>query len=459
MSSEHDMPSTPPLQNRAISIAEWRELAARDPERAARELARRLETTLSPAQRRACFASVGTPDELAAAFRESVDLRWREHGRDVSLAGVPYTLKDLYHVAGQEAVRAGSGFPAGVLPAHDGTCALPRALGDAGAVLAARTQLHEFAYGLTGENPHYGDCEHPRFPGRTSGGSSSGAAASVAAGIVPFAVGTDTGGSIRVPAAFCGLFGMRLTPGDAWISDAFPLAPAFDTAGWLTRTAEDMVAVNRCVFGEAERRRKEPRGCFVGLVALEAAGVAQARESREYARALQKAGEQFATEVDAAMREEIGQAFRGAAEAYAVLQSVQACEVHARWLDEYRACYGVDVWKRIDRGRRWAPGQIEAAHAKQRGLRRFWDSFFADFDFLAMPATPFVALTKAECTQENRERMLALTVPASLGGLPVLTVPVGLASGLSGGVQIIVSDARSAVIEWVLGRGGVGGRD
>jgi len=417
-----------------LTIADWRELSARDADGAARELARRLRTTLSPAQQRACFASAGAPDELAAAFREA-----REAAGE--LAGVPYTLKDLYHVAGQPAARAGSGFPSNIFPAHEKTSALPRALKDAGAVLAARTHLHEFAYGLTGENQHHGDCEHPRFPGRTTGGSSSGAAASVAAGIVPFAIGTDTGGSIRVPAAFCGLFGMRLTPGDAWISDAFPLAPAFDTAGWLTRTAADMLAVNRCILGDAATenrgRAKPPRGCFADFDTL-APVAAAARE--------------FAPAADATAREQIAQAFLGAPEAYAILQSAQAFHVHARWLDIHRAHYSEEVWRRIDRGRHWTPEQLEAARAKQRALQYFWKSFFKTCDFLVMPATPFAALTKAECTQENRERMLALTVPASLGGLPVLTVPVALPSGLSAGLQIIVSDAKSPVIEWALER-------
>ena len=101
--------------------------------------------------------------------------------------------------------------------------------------------LFEFAWGLTGENAHFGDCEHPRFPGRTSGGSSSGSAEAVAAEIVPLAIGTDTGGSIRVPAAFCGIFGYRGVPGEPWITDAVQLAPSFDTAGWFTRSGADMM--------------------------------------------------------------------------------------------------------------------------------------------------------------------------------------------------------------------------
>src|ERR1019366_9194510 len=113
--------------------------------------------------------------------------------------------------------------------------------------LAGKSQMVEFASGLTGENPHYGDCPHPRFPERLSGGSSSGSAALVAAGVVPFAIGTDTGGCIRVPAAWCGLYGFRQSPGEELIRDAFPLSPTMDTAGWFTAHAADMLTVWRAI--------------------------------------------------------------------------------------------------------------------------------------------------------------------------------------------------------------------
>jgi len=140
-------------------------------------------------------------------------------------AGDPYLLKDLFDVPGLP-TRAGSSFLPEVREVPAVASRIVREMGAAGAVLAGKTHLFEFAWGLTGENAHFGDCEHPRFQGRTSGGSSSGSAAAVAAGIVPLAIGTDTGGSVRVPAAFCGIYGYRGAPGSPLISDAVPLAPA-----------------------------------------------------------------------------------------------------------------------------------------------------------------------------------------------------------------------------------------
>src|SRR5688500_4691761 len=178
-----------------MTFREWQELT---PSAAARELHRRVAALLPPVQQRAVIAHLFTEDELATRFAAAP--------AGSPLARVPFLVKDLFDVGGLPTF-AGSTFLPEVRPtrAHDG--AFVHAFANAGGVIAGKTHMHEFAYGITGENPNYGDCEHPHFPGRTTGGSSSGSAAAVAAGIVPLALGSDTGGSVRVPAAFCGLFG------------------------------------------------------------------------------------------------------------------------------------------------------------------------------------------------------------------------------------------------------------
>lgn len=314
-----------------------------------------------------------------------------------------------------------------------------QALSAAGAVLGGKAHLHEFAYGLTGENPNFGDVEHPRFPGRTSGGSSSGSAALVAAGVVPFAIGTDTGGSIRVPAAFCGLFGFRLTPHHAFIRDAFPLAPSFDTAGWFTTNAHDMRrAISALVALRGSDR--ELRGHYIEPPGLEP----------EVATACRAAAALLAPPNDPGLTADWDKAMAGSVEAYAVLQSTEALAVHGPWLDSRRDRYSPGVWSRIDRARHWTDAERTAANLRLIVIRQWWTRLFLAADYLVVPATPFPALTKAECTQENRNRLLALTAPASLGGLPVLTVPVALPSGLTTGLQIIVNHPQSPVVNWVL---------
>ncbi len=412
-----------------MTFDDWQQLS---PGEATREMLQRV-AALPDAQRRAAIATL--PDENTLTARFAAVPRTSPPSL---LGGVPYFLKDLFDVAG-EPTFAGSAFLPEMRPAPAQDSAIVRALRDAGAVLGGKSHLHEFAYGLTGENLNYGDVEHPRFPGRTSGGSSSGSAALVAAGVVPLAIGTDTGGSIRVPAAFCGLFGFRLTPHDKFIRDGFPLAPSFDTAGWFTTNALDMRrTISALVLLRGSERT--PRGCYIEPAGLEP----------EVAVACRAAAAAFTPPGDPAVTADWNAVMAGSVEAYAVLQSTEALAVHGAWLDRLRDRYSPDVWARIDRARHWTDAQRTAARIKLTVVRQWWTRFFLAADFLVLPAAPFPALTKAECTLENRNRLLALTAPASLGGLPVLTVPVALPSGLSTGLQIVVNHPQSPVVNWVL---------
>lgn len=423
-----------------------------------------MRLALGQEQRRAVLALLPVEATLAEAFAAA--------GRAGPLGGVPYFLKDMYPAAG-EPMFAGSTFLPEVLPppARDG--ALAAALRQAGAVGAGRTQMHEFAYGITGENPHYGDCEHPRFPGRTTGGSSSGSAAAVAAGIVPFAVGSDTGGSIRLPAAFCGLFGFRLAPGHAWIRDAFPLAPTFDTPGWFTASAGDMGLVLDALVpagsapdsdrggvadpgGPASARPATPdpdqpqshrpvgpgapRGCYLELPGLDP----------DVARACLAASARLCAPAEAAIREELLRRFSPAVEIYNAIAIDEAWTVHRSWAHRYRERYDPAVWQRLARVEGLTDAQREMGRAGLATVRQAWRSFFQSSDFLVLPASPCGALLKADCTPASRARILALEAPASLGGLPVLTIPVPLPGGLTTALQIVGNHPGSPVFRWAL---------
>jgi len=418
-----------------LSLPEWQTFSAKDPAGAARELTRRMREQLPQSQQQAALAWTQTEADLKAQFA-------RVAGTLAPLAGVPYALKDVFQVP-PLSLQAGSKFPDGLLPKKDRDGKLPHVLRGVGAVLAAKTHLYEFAYGLTGENPHYGDCVHPQFPDRTSGGSSSGSAVLVAAGIVPMAIGTDTGGSIRVPAAFCGLYGLRTATQHAWMDDAFPLAPSFDTAGWFTRDAQDMHFLHRFLLC-ATNPEHEPRGCFLDFDALgQPADI-------DVAIALRQAATAYAPAAERGLAEHLRHGFALAAETYAVLQSSEAAKIHAAWLDTHRALYGPVVWERLNRGRQWTAAQLDEAHTRHAAIKLLWAEFFQSYDFLILPATPFAALRNNDCTQTNRDRLLALNAPASLGGLPVLTIPFKLPSGLTSGLQIVVNSNQSPVIPWAL---------
>ena len=165
------------------------------------------------------------------------------------LAGLTFGAKDIYDIAGH---KTGFGSP-DWLRTHDPatrTAPVVQLLLDAGAHLVGKTQTDEMTYSLNGENPHYGTPVNVNAPGRIPGGSSSGSAAAVAAGLVDFALGSDTGGSVRAPASFCGIFGMRPTHGRIPLEGACPLAASFDTAGWFARDAALLARVARVLLGE-----------------------------------------------------------------------------------------------------------------------------------------------------------------------------------------------------------------
>ncbi|MBV9798110.1 MAG: amidase [Solirubrobacterales bacterium] len=152
------------------------------------------------------------------------------------LAGVPLLVKDVIDTAGIR-TTAGSKICADRVPAESAPAV--RALEDAGAIVIGKTNCDEFAWGVTGQNTHYGDARNPKFPGRITGGSSSGNAAALAAGIAPLALGTDTGGSVRMPAGCCDVVGMKPRLGGVSTVGVFPLCPSFDTIGPMARTVKD----------------------------------------------------------------------------------------------------------------------------------------------------------------------------------------------------------------------------
>jgi aspartyl-tRNA(Asn)/glutamyl-tRNA(Gln) amidotransferase subunit A len=411
-----------------VNFGEWQQLR---PEAAAREVRRRAETHLTAAQRKTAIAVLLDEPALAAAFAGAPT--------GSPLRGVPYLLKDLFDVAGLPTF-AGSSFLPEVRPTPVRDSTIVRDLGAAGAVMAGKTHLFEFAWGLTGENAHYGDCEHPRFPGRTSGGSSSGSAAAVAADVVPFAIGSDTGGSIRLPAAFCGIFGYRGVPGENWITDAVALAPSFDTVGWFTRNASDMRRVLGALVGLRANDQLAPKGCYLEMPGLDP----------EVAEACRAAARELAEPADSSTQAELLAKFAPAAEIYGVLAGLESWKLHRKWAEKYRPRYGPLLQDRLERGRGISQAQVAAVEPSYEAIRLAWTKFFLTYDYLVMPASPSAALTKADCTLANRLRIMGLTTPASLGALPVLTLPVALPSGMSTGLQVVLNHPQSPVLSWVL---------
>ncbi len=439
-----------------LPFAAWQSLSSTD---AAREVHRRAAALPDPL-RRAALAWLRPETELTKALGGGSVSRPTVAG----LHGVPYLLKDLFDLTGVP-TRAGSTFLEKVRPTPPEDSALVRRLSSLGAACAGKTHLVEFASGLTGENPHYGDCPHPRFPDRLSGGSSSGSAALVAAGVTPLSIGTDTGGSVRVPASWCGLHGFRLTPDDAFIRDAFPLAPTLDTAGWFTANATDMLASWQALTVRANRPdepslehtktarpedspypAQQPRGCYLNARKLVPGMDPAVATACDYAAA------SLCAHADSATEASLSLSWNHAVETYVTIGMSEAHAVHRDWLAPHRADYDPVIWRRFTDAGSFPVAEIERARARLQEVRSVWQNFFRTYDFLILPAVPCAAPTKAEATPELRRNILTLTAPASLGGLPVLTIPVPLPSGLTAGLQVVLPRADSPAVPWLLNR-------
>lgn len=337
------------------------------------------------------------------------------------LDGETVAVKDLFAVAGE---RIGAGNPAWLAAApvaQEHAVAVARLL-DAGAALAGIAQTEEFAYSLTGANAHYGTPPNPRAPGRISGGSTSGPATAVASGQASIALGTDTGGSVRVPAAYQGLWGIRPTHGAVPDGGLLPLAPSFDTVGWLTRDAATLARVGDVLL-PADTAALPDQAPLVLSDALLALAAPEVRDAvGQLARA---AGAQA---IDWAPEPAWLAAFQ-------TLQAAEAWAVHGGWLEGRMDTLGPAVRGRFERARaigaadadaaRTAVGQARAQIRERLGER-----------VLVLPSTATVA-PRPEEAEAAREATMLLTCIAGIGGLPAVSVPVTTAEGLPAGACLV----------------------
>ena len=389
------------------------------------------------------------PDAWAAHLKERVERCRRDTGQAVlgeafvgeitpstgRLGGVPYGLKDLFDLAGYP-TRASSVVPCLAELAAGEDCELVEMARELGGSCAMRTQMNEFAYGLSGENPHYGDCPHPHLGNHLSGGSSSGSAYVVGSGLVPLAFGTDTGGSIRVPAAHCGIWGLRTVPGYL-AGGCFPLAPSLDTVGWFTRTGEDMLRSIEAWFGiDAPVCPAVLKGAALvpeALVSPETADV-----TKEFLGRLPLEFQGSLVWLETALPE--------IREAFNTLQSAEAYAVHASLLEHFSGFYDPKVKERILRGRASTDEAQASARRVQTTVCEWMDDYFSEQDVLLLPAVPGPAVTRKGNEPALRERTLQLTAPASLAGKPTLTIPLAVEGARTVGVQAIFKNLDASAL-------------
>ncbi len=352
--------------------------------------------------------------------------------RDLSVA-----VKDVFDVAGY---RTGCGNPTRLEDspvAAISAVAVQRVL-DAGARFAGKTLTDELAFSLNGINAHYGTPVNARAPQRIPGGSSSGSASATAGGLVDFAMGTDTGGSIRAPASYCGLYGLRITHGRIPLDGVMPLAPSFDTVGWFARDAQTYRRVGAVMLGADAEPRKTPGLLVAGdafELMLDGPGSALAGPLKRVETVLGKGTSVRLTE-------------NGLTEwldVFRICQGHEIWRVHADWITSRKPDFGPGVRERFE----WAAGVTDdaaaEAQARRVGFRERTAALLGDDHVLVLPTVPGVAPLKVTPISEIeifRNRALSQLCISGLTGLPQMSLPLGEWEGAPLGLSLI-GPARS----------------
>ena len=333
-------------------------------------------------------------------------------------------MKDFFDTAGLTTTYGSAVFRDHV-PAE--TAAAVRLLVDAGYADVGKTNLHEFAYGITSVNPHYGTVPNPRFPGRMAGGSSGGSAAAVAAGLALVGLGSDSGGSIRIPAACCGVAGFKPTYGLVSMEGCFPLAPSFDHAGPIASSV-DACAAAMAVFG-VPSGDAELSDLRAGVAWLEHA------ETLVRARVSDVAALLHSTPVDLPLPQ-VGAVFMR-----------EVAGVHRELFTEHADEYGENVRTKIERCLALPDEAYERGLAARAEYRERCTELMDGFDLLVTPTLGFVAPRLPVDDLVIREATIRLTLPFNALGWPALALPCGAAEdGLPASVQIVGKPGDDALV-------------
>ncbi len=393
-------------------------------------------------------------EERALTRARALDAR-RKRGEPLgALAGVPFAVKNLFDIAGLP-TRAGSKINRDAAPAVRDATLIER-LEAAGAILVGALNMGEYAYDFTGENVHDGNVHNPHDLARMAGGSSSGSGAAVAGGLVPLALGSDTNGSIRVPASLCGLFGLKPTYGRLSRARTFPFVASLDHVGPLARTARDLALAYDAMQGHdpddpvCAERVAEPvlpvleRGAE-GLRIAVAGGYFKCRSAEAV-----HAVDRMAAALGANRDIDIPEAERGRSAAFIITAS-ESGSLHVERLRARARDFDPAVRDRLIAGAMVPASLVIKAQKFRRWYRQAVLNLFTEVDAILAPATPCPAPLLGQQTFQHGEVVLPVranlglyTQPISFIGLPVVAVPVPLAP-LPIGVQIIAAPWREDV--------------
>jgi amidase len=352
--------------------------------------------------------------------------------RSGALAGTTVVVKDLFDLAGE---RTGAGNPTWLAeaPVAEHHAAAVTRLVEAGASVVGKSHTDELAFSLSGTNVHYGTPANVNAPGRIPGGSSSGSAAAVAAGLADLGLGTDTGGSIRVPASYCGVLGWRPTHGRVPVDGLVPLSPWFDTVGLFARDGGLFEAGGLALLNSSPG---EPARRFVLAADLaDEADAAVATAVAEAARGLagRLGGELGTTRLAGGQLGEWLAAFRGR-------QLVEAWQTHGVWVGAHPGALGPGIAARFAAAAATPAAAAPAAEPVRRAVRAALDAALGGDATLVLPSAATVAPTvdlHGDAKDDLRLRTLRLTCVAGLAGAPAVSLPLADVDGVPVGVCLV----------------------
>jgi amidase len=358
------------------------------------------------------------------------------------LAGLTFAVKDIFDVAGY---RTGCGNPEKTAesPPAERHAPAVAALLDAGARFIGKTHTAELAFSLDGRNAHFGTPANPAAPGRVPGGSSSGSASAVAGGLVDFALGSDTGGSVRGPASFCGLLGLRPTHGRIDIGGVMPLSPSLDTVGWFARSADVYERVGAVLLGEdaagpALRRMVIAEDAY-GLLLGSAEDAVMRPAVARVAEHLEPAGARVVA----------ADGLSAWAQVFRTIQGFEAWQAHGAWIEKRKPNLLPMVRGRFEAASRVGAEDYRIAGAKRASIRSQLEEIVGDDGVIVLPTMPTIApLMDAEeaVFEAFRAQALQMLCMSGLSGLPQISLPLGIVDGCPIGLSLIAPRGRDRAL-------------
>jgi amidase len=362
------------------------------------------------------------------------------------LLGTTFAVKDIFDVAGTVTGRGNPDWLASHEPARANAPAV-QALLDAGSRLLGKTVTEELAFSVVGINPYYGAPTNVAARGRVAGGSSSGSAAAVAGGLVDLALGSDTGGSVRVPASYCGIYGMRPTHGRISLDGVMPLAPSFDTVGWFARDPKLFSAAGRVLLGDIRPGDRAPRG-RPGRALLATDAFACLEPGIE--ETLRPAIRHLETRLGEAAPVTVSDG--GLAAWYHVFRTLQGAEAwaaHGAWIESAKPRLGPLLRQRLEFVKTITDDEVGKARERRRAICERLDELLGGTTVLIVPSAagvaPRVDATVAE-QEAVRDRVIPITCIASLCGLPQVSLPLARLEAGPVGVSLIAPRDRDDLL-------------